>query len=111
MGFPRSYLDGLSGEYLAKRAMLADGLTAAGFKFSLPKGAYYILADYSHMSDMDDWAFSRWLTTAVGVAPVPGSSFYHDKTRAPKLVRFVFCKENETLIRAAEKLAAIPKML
>jgi aminotransferase len=108
---PRSYFDGLSGEYLAKRAVLADALAAGGFRFSLPQGAYYVLADYSSLSDLDDTAFALWLTKEVGVAPVPGSSFYHDKKTAPKLARFVFCKKNETLERAAEKLAQVAGMV
>jgi aminotransferase len=73
----------------------------------VPEGAYYVLADYSAMSDDDDRAFAQWLASEVGVATVPGSSFYHNRETAPRTVRFAFCKRLETLERAAERLAGV----
>jgi aminotransferase len=82
-------------------------LQAAGFTFTLPEGAYYILADFSRLSDLDDVAFAKWMTREIGVATVPGSSFYHDATLGRSLVRFAFCKTRETLLAAAARLGAI----
>ncbi len=80
-------------------------MTAAGFQFTLPEGAYYILADFSELSDMNDVEFATWLTSEGGVATVPGSSFYHDRTSGSRYVRFAFCKKLETLEAAADRLA------
>ncbi len=87
--------------------MLCDALTEAGFTFSQPEGAYYVLADFSGLSDMYYTKFARWMCEEIGVATVPGSSFYHDKQLGKSLVRFAFCKKYETLKRAAERLATV----
>src|SRR5262245_10404165 len=71
----RSYYAQLSNDYRRRRDILHNGLTAAGFRCTPPQGAYYILADFSALSDLPDDEFSYWLTKTVGVAPVPGSSF------------------------------------
>ena len=72
-----------------------------------PEGAYYILADYSALSDLPDTEFARWLTAEIGVTPVPGSSFFSTPDPARRLVRFAFCKREETLRQAAERLRNI----
>jgi aminotransferase len=87
--------------------VLCDALSEAGFTFTHPEGAYYVLADFSDLSDMDDVRFARWMCEEIGVASVPGSSFYSDKTLGRSLVRFAFCKKYETLKRAAERLATV----
>ena len=86
---------------------ITGALSEAGFAFSVPEGAYYILADFSALSDMDDVTFAKWMAQEVGVATVPGSSFYHDRELGRTMVRFAFCKKFETLRRAADRLVEI----
>src|SRR5215210_5678004 len=107
MAFDADYYNHLAVDYRARRDVLVAALTEAGFSFSIPEGAYYILADFSELSELDDTAFAHWLTEEVGVATVPGSSFYHDKSIGRSLVRFAFCKKLETLEQAAERLTAV----
>jgi aspartate/methionine/tyrosine aminotransferase len=90
--------------YRGRREVLLQGLRASGFDCASPEGAYYILADFSRLSDLDDTAFAHLLTREAGVTPVPGSSFFHDPALGRSLVRFVFCKRSETLEAAAERL-------
>ena len=100
----RAYYQGLAEEYRARRDILLGAVREAGFTASTPEGAYYILADFSGLSRLDDERFAHWLTTTLGVAPVPGSSFYAERARGRHQVRFAFCK-TETLLRdAAERL-------
>jgi aminotransferase len=73
----------------------------------VPEGAYYVLADFSALSDLPDDEFAKWMTRDVGVATVPGSSFYHAQGSGRTLVRFAFCKRLETLERAAERLGSL----
>jgi aminotransferase len=97
----------LACEYCGRRNLLYDVLTSHGFRAEKPAGAYYILADYSAVSDLPDAAFAEWLTREIGVTPVPGSSFFSVKDPARRLVRFAFCKREETLRAAAERLARL----
>jgi aminotransferase len=80
-------------------------LKAAGFKCFLPRGAYYIMTDISGFGYKDDVSFAKYLVQEVGVACVPGSSFYRDPRDGARQVRFAFCKKPETLDTAASKLA------
>jgi aminotransferase len=107
MRFDADYYNQLARDYRERRDLLAGALTEAGFLFSLPQGAYYILADFSALSDTPDDVFARWMTADVGVATVPGSSFYGDGDLGRRFVRFAFCKKTETLARAAERLATL----
>ncbi|HSJ62852.1 MAG TPA: aminotransferase class I/II-fold pyridoxal phosphate-dependent enzyme [Gemmatimonadaceae bacterium] len=107
MAFDAAYYNHLGLDYRERRETIGVALQAAGFTFTLPEGAYYILADFSRLSELDDVAFAKWMTREVGVATVPGSSFYHDPARGRSLVRFAFCKARETLMAAAERLAAV----
>jgi aminotransferase len=107
MAFDADYYNHLSLDYRARRDLLCDSLGEAGFTFSLPEGAYYVLADFAGLSDRDDVRFARWLAEDIGVATVPGSSFYADKSSGRTTVRFAFCKKHETLALAAERLAGI----
>jgi aminotransferase len=70
----------------------------------MPEGAYYVLADFSELSDEDDTTFAKRLAREAGVASVPGSSFFSDPARGGDLVRFAFCKKKETLLEAGERL-------
>jgi aminotransferase len=101
------YYGQLAEDYRRRRDVLYDGLRAAGFACRPPSGAYYILADFSAISDMPDEEFAVWLTREARVACVPGSSFYSDPERGRRQVRFAFCKTVETLAEAARRLAAL----
>ena len=107
MAFDADYYNHLALDYRARRDLLCGALTDAGFTFSVPEGAYYVLAHFSALSQDDDVTFAKWLASEVGVATVPGSSFYHKRTLGRSMVRFAFCKQTETLERAAERLAGI----
>lgn len=107
MAFDAEYYNHMALDYRARREIMCEALRAAGFQFTPPEGAYYILADYSAISDLDDVSFARWLAKEVGVATVPGSSFHVAGGPPRKYVRFAFCKRTETLVAAAERLASI----
>jgi aspartate/methionine/tyrosine aminotransferase len=98
------YYSGMSEEYRARRDVLYSALVDAGFRCQKPQGAYYILADFSDLSDESDDAFSRRMAKDPGVLPVPGSSFFSPPELGQSLVRFAFCKRLETLEKAAERL-------
>jgi aminotransferase len=100
----RDYYDGLARDYRRRRDVLCDGLVSAGFRLTPPEGAYYVLADFSGLSALADDEFSYWLTREIGVAPVPGSSFYSRPELGRTLVRFAFCKTEETLQTAVGRL-------
>lgn len=93
--------------YTRKRAILLEALRAAGFSCHQPDGAYYIMADFTALGfDGDDTAFAHHLIRDIGVAPVPGSSFYRPgSTAGSRMVRFTFSKSDETLHEAAHRLA------
>jgi aminotransferase len=99
------YYETLAREYRARRDVMFTGLRAAGFACESPEGAYYIMADFSALSDLPDDQFARWLAAEVGVAPVPGSSFFSRPEMGRSLVRFAFCKTLDVLHAAAERLA------
>ena len=103
-GLPPDYYSGMQQDYLERRDILYAGLRDSGFRCSPPEGAYYIMADFSPLSGLDDMAFSTFLAKEAGVAPVPGSSFYSRPEDGAKLVRFAFCKRAETLLRAVDRL-------
>lgn len=105
MQFGPEYYQELSDFYGERRDYLLNALTALGFTCSQPAGAYYIMADISQLGWTDDVAFARHLAVNVGVAVVPGSSFY--TAEAPdrhRFIRFCFCKNFETLQSAVARL-------
>lgn len=104
LALPETYYSKLRKDYEERRKILYGALTEAGFKCSQPNAAYYILADFSALSKLDDSAFARWLSKEIGVAPVPGSSFFEHRERGDKLVRFAFPKKVATLQAAAQRL-------
>jgi len=108
--FPQTYYRQLASEYTARREILSTALTAAGFRIFVPEGAYYILAEIGDFG-MNDVQFCDWLVREVGVAAVPGSSFYRHPELGRGLIRFTFCKREETLREAARRLARIPELL
>jgi aspartate/methionine/tyrosine aminotransferase len=109
--FDADYFNHLALDYKARLNMLAPVLQEVGFKFAMPEGAYYIFADFSGISDKGDVEFARWMIEEVGVATVPGSSFYDKKKDGKDFVRFAFCKKFETMKRAATRLSELPRFL
>jgi aspartate/methionine/tyrosine aminotransferase len=104
MALPPAYYAELASKYSARRDMLMDALTSAGFRCSRPQGAYYILTDISGFGFSDDVSFVRHMMERAGIAAVPGSSFFEDPARGSQIVRFCFCKSERTLQAAAERL-------
>jgi len=101
----RPYYEGLSAGYRERRDLLLPYLERAGFRPRSPEGAYYVLCDISGFGFDDDTAFARWLIGAVGVAGVPGSSFYSRRELGRHLIRFTFCKTDDVLRDAGERLS------
>jgi aspartate/methionine/tyrosine aminotransferase len=105
----RDYYGQLSREYEQRHDSLRIALEDARLPTLPVEGAYFLMADVSHLGFADDVAFCRWLTTEIGVAAVPPSAFYLDSTRAPLLARFCFAKRSETIQLAAERLRMLPE--
>jgi aminotransferase len=104
---PRSYYETLASEYLSRRDRMLGILTDAGFRCFKPHGAYYIMTDISAFGFPDDVAFAKYLVKEIGVATVPGSSFYEDPADGRTHLRFTFCKTEKTFQAAAERLAKL----
>jgi len=111
---PQAYYDKLAVAYAEKRARLLKILTTAGFTIYRPRGAYYIMTDISAFPDPDpkrfaaptrDVRFAKYLVEEIGVATVPGSSFYNNPQDGATQVRFTFCKKEQTLAAAEARLA------
>ena len=110
---PQTYYDGLAASYTKKRERLMNILEAAGFTVYRPHGAYYIMTDISpfHFDESKypagsrDVSFAKYLVEHIGVACVPGSSFYNDPQDGAAQVRFTFCKKEETLDAAEARFA------
>jgi aminotransferase len=107
MAFGAEYYNEMALEYRERRDLMVAALAEAGFRFSAPEGAYYVLADFTALSDLRGVEFALWLAKDIGVATVPGTSFYRDPKLGEHVTRFAFCKKRETLERAAERLAAV----
>ncbi len=105
--FPQSYYDKMAREYAERRERMLDMLSKAGFRCFRPKGAYYIMTDISAFGFPDDVSFARHLVTEIGVAGVPGSSFYRNPADGRSQLRFTFCKTDRTMQQAAERLAKL----
>ena len=108
---PQSYYDKLATDYAVRRERLLKILSSAGFKVFKPRGAYYIMTDISSFGFSDDVAFAKFLVETVGVAVVPGSSFYNDARDGGSQVRFTFCKKESTLAAGEEKLSHLTEHL
>ncbi|MGE5863724.1 MAG: pyridoxal phosphate-dependent aminotransferase [Rhizobacter sp.] len=102
---PAPYL-GLAAFYQRKRDLFREGLAASRLRLLPSQGTYFQCVDYSAVSDLPEEAFCRWLTAEVGVAAIPLSAFYADR-REQRLARFCFAKQDATLARALERLAAL----
>nr|MBP6824655.1 aminotransferase class I/II-fold pyridoxal phosphate-dependent enzyme [Acidobacteriota bacterium] len=104
MSLPRSYYDHLQTDYQRRRDFLLGVLEEVGFKCFKPDGAYYIITDISDFGFDNDVKFTQHLIKELGVAVVPGSSFYRRPELGAQQVRFCYCKKDETLQAAAERL-------
>jgi aminotransferase len=99
-----SYYQGLSRTYTGKRDLIVQQLEDAGLLCYKPQGAYYVMCDISRFGFSDDIAFTKHLIEDIGVACVPGSSFFSEPSRGKHIVRFCFCKREETLREAGARL-------
>jgi len=101
------YYEGLARDYKRRRDILCAGLLKAGFRCQVPEGAYYVMADFSDLSKLPDDKFAKCLTAEHGVASVPGSSFYSRPELGRSQVRFAFCKTEDMLQQAVERLQRV----
>jgi L-glutamine---4-(methylsulfanyl)-2-oxobutanoate aminotransferase len=101
---PDSYYDDLRADYRRRRDRLVEGLARVGFEIYPPEGTYFVMAGYSYLSDEDDRGFVRRLIEGAGVAAVPPGPFYHDPRAGHGLLRFAFCKGEEALDEAIDRL-------
>ncbi len=104
LAMPASYYQNLASGYRARRDRLMPALTEAGFRCFRPRGAYYVMTDIGTFGFEDDVKFTKYLVKEIGVAAVPGSSFYNRPRDGARQVRFAFCKRDETLDEAARRL-------
>src|SRR5262245_5261693 len=111
LAFPQSYYDELCAGYRRRREVLLPYLEKAGFKLTAPDGAYYVMTDAADLGATDDVEFVTRLVQKVGVAAVPGSSFYSPKELGKTKVRFMFAKREETLHEAGRRLLKARELL
>ena len=107
LAMPDDYYAGLVQGYREKRAFLVPALAEAGFRVFEPRGAYYCMTDISDFGFDDDVTFARFLVTDVGVAAVPGSSFYSDPASGRQRLRFHFARKRDTLASAVDRLQTL----
>jgi aspartate/methionine/tyrosine aminotransferase len=110
LALPDQYYVDLARDYERRRDLLLDILARHGFTCYKPYGAYYIMTDIAALGADDDGAFARYLVETVGVAAVPGSSFYHDPALGRTKLRFCFCKQDETLLEADRRLGRLARL-
>ena len=110
LGLPESYYAELAQHYTDRRDFMLQMLENAGFRCTRPRGAYYVMADFSGpnkaLSKLDDVSFARHLIETVGIAAVPGSSFFGNSLDGARWIRFCFPKKYDTLKEAEERLQA-----
>jgi aspartate/methionine/tyrosine aminotransferase len=109
LSLPDDYYSRLASTYKEKRDTIIRLLTDAGFRCFHPHGAYYVMTDISQFGSAKDTNFASYLVEKVGVAAVPGSSFYHNTIAGSQQIRFCFCKNYETLEEAGKRLSRIPR--
>ena len=111
LGLPPSYYRELADRYRTRRDHLIPALEKAGFRCYRPRGAYYVMTDISSFGFANDVAFAAHLVKEIGIACVPGSSFYKHPKDGSQQVRFAFCKKPETLDEAALRLEMLRSRL
>ena len=107
LNFGDEYYQDLQAHYTHMKNLFAGGLQQLGFRITEPQGAYYVLLDVSEFGVQDDYAFAAWMAEKVGVAAVPGSSFFREPVH--HLVRFHFAKEDATLNEALNRLESLSR--
>lgn len=107
--FPDSYYDELQADYRRRRDLLLGYLDQTGLAYTRPEGAYYVLIDISPLGFSDDTEFCVWLAREIGVAAVPGSSFFDQPVH--HLIRLNFAKQEDTLHQAGERLARLKERI
>ncbi|GHU64459.1 aminotransferase [Bacteroidia bacterium] len=105
LNFEGDYYEALLKQYTEKRDFFLQGLDKLGFKYTIPQGAYYVMVDISEFGVTDDIRFCEWLAAEIGVAAVPGSSFF--KSDVQHFIRFHFAKNIETLTEALRRLGKL----
>ncbi len=108
-GLSSAYYEDYQATYTTKRDLMMHALDSAGLKARIPSGTYFVMADFSDIFDGDDVAFSKFLVSEIGVACIPPTAFYSPPHRyiASKQARFAFCKGDDTLRAAGERLAQL----
>jgi aminotransferase len=115
LGFPESYYKDLQHTYAEKRQYFLNGLDALGIAHNIPQATYYVMVDISawlslpQFQDWSDLQFCEWMTETIGVAAVPGSSFFREPVN--HLIRLHFAREQETLTEALHRLRKMANML
>lgn len=108
LAFPDDYYARLAAMYWEKRDYMVDVLEEVGFTVYAPHGAYYIMTDAADLMARagveNDAAFARWMIEEIGIATVPGSSFYRRREDGRTRIRFCYCKKPETLELAGQLL-------
>jgi aminotransferase len=107
LNFPASYYDELAAEYAASRDVLLSYLDQTGLSYTRPEGAYFVMLDISPFGYASDVEFAHWMTKEIGVAPVPGSSFFANGEN--RYVRLNFAKKPATLHAAGERLLKLKR--
>jgi aminotransferase len=108
LNFPASYYDGLAAKYAASRDILLSYLDRTGLSYTRPEGAYFVMVDISAFGFADDVKFAHWMAKEIGVAPVPGSSFFAPGEN--RYMRLNFAKKPATLHAAGERLLKLKRM-
>lgn len=106
--FGDEYYEELAAHYAHMKEVFVGGLAKLGLKYTDPQGAYYVLVDVSEFGVKDDVKFCEWMAQYVGVAAVPGSSFFKEDIH--NLIRFHFAKKDDTLNEAIKRLANLKKL-
>jgi len=108
---PGTYYEELQAMYVTKRDLMMEAVTGAGMTAHSPEGTYFVMADFSNVFEGDDVEFARYLTSEIGVACIPPTFFYSPEHAhiARKTARFAFCKSDDTLRLAGEKMAKLKR--
>lgn len=108
---PKTYYTELADHYADRRTLMLEALDAAGIPYFAPQGAYYVFCDISPFGYRTDLEFTHYLLKEIGVAVVPGSSFFSQPQLGYKYIRFCFAKKNDTLYAARDRLAKVKTAL
>jgi len=109
LNFPDSYYQELQSAYSRRRDIFLGFLEKIGLSYTLPQGAYYVLIDISPFGFSDDMDFCLWMAKEIGIAAVPGSSFFRE--RINHLVRLNFAKRDDTLAETGDRKSRLPELL